>query len=162
MELNRPPGHHSRWGDRDCQRTRIGTGLEQFKRISVATRERTEFVKLDREIAKFVADSGVADGVCYVFVPHTTAGVMINEGADPSVVRDIGAKLGELVPREGPYAHADAERNADSHIKATLVGSSVVVLVNHGEPMLGRWQSVFFCEFDGPRKRQVLLRVSGS
>lgn len=136
--------------------------MEQFKQISVATRERTEFVKLDREIAKFVAESGVADAVCYVFVPHTTAGVMINEGADPSVVRDIGAKLAELVPREGPYARADAERNADSHIKATLVGSSVAVPVKDGEPMLGRWQSVFFCEFDGPRRRQILLRMFGS
>lgn len=136
--------------------------MDELKEISLQTRERTEFVKLDREIGQFIADSGVASGVCHVFVPHTTAGVMINEGADPSVARDIGAKLAELVPREGPYAHADAERNADSHIKATLVGSSVVVLVNGGEPMLGRWQSVFFCEFDGPRKRQVLLRVSGS
>src|SRR5512146_151278 len=136
--------------------------MDERKEISLQTRERTEFVKLDREIGQFIADSGVASGVCHVFVPHTTAGVMINEGADPSVARDIGAKLAELVPREGPYAHADAERNADSHIKATLVGSSVVVLVNGGEPMLGRWQSVFFCEFDGPRKRQVLLRVSGS
>jgi secondary thiamine-phosphate synthase enzyme len=136
--------------------------MEELKEISLQTRERTEFVKLDREIAKFVAESGVADGVCYVFVPHTTAGVMINEGADPSVVRDIGAKLAELVPREGPYAHADAERNADSHIKATLVGSSVAVPVKDGEPMLGRWQSVFFCEFDGPRRRQILLRMFGS
>ena len=136
--------------------------MEQLKEISVSTRERTEFVKLDREIAKFVADSGVTSGVCHVFVPHTTAGVTINEGADPSVVRDLGAKLAELVPREGRYAHADAERNADSHIKATLVGSSVTVLVKDGEPLLGRWQSVFLCEFDGPRQRQVLLRFSAA
>ncbi len=136
--------------------------MKELKKIDVRTHERMEFVKLDREIEKFIADSGVANGVCHVFVPHTTAGVMINEGADPSVVRDIGAKLSELVPREGAYAHADAERNADSHIKATLVGSSVIVLVNGGAPALGRWQSVFFCEFDGPRERQVLLRVSGS
>lgn len=130
--------------------------------ISVRSRERTEFIKLDTQIAKVVADSGVTDGVCHVVVPHTTAGVMINEGADPSVVRDIGAKLAELVPREGHYAHADAERNADSHIKAALVGSSAVVLIRDGAPVLGTWQSVFFCEFDGPRQRQVLLRVSGA
>ena len=136
--------------------------MEQLKEISLRTRERTEFIKLDQEIEKAVADSDIKDGICHVFVPHTTAGVTINEGADPSVVSDIGAKLAELVPREGRYAHADAERNADSHIKATLVGSSVVVLVRHGAPVLGRWQSVFFCEFDGPRQRQILLRVCGS
>ena len=128
--------------------------------ISVRSRERTEFIKLDAEVAKFVADSGVADGVCHIYVPHTTAGVMINEGADPTVVQDIGAKLAELVPRDGRYAHADAERNADSHIKAALVGSSAVVLIKEGAPALGTWQSIFFCEFDGPRRRQVLLRVS--
>jgi len=133
--------------------------MERFKQISVTTRERTEFVKLDREIKTFVADSGVASGVCHVFVPHTTGGVMINEGADPSVVRDIGAKLAELVPREGPYEHADSERNADSHIKAALVGCSVLVPIENGAPALGRWQSVFFCEFDGPRQRQVFLTV---
>ena len=128
--------------------------------ISVRSRERTEFIKLDAEVAKFVADSGVTDGVCHIYVPHTTAGVMINEGADPTVVQDIGAKLAELVPRDGRYAHADAERNADSHIKAALVGSSAVVLIKEGAPALGTWQSIFFCEFDGPRRRQVLLRVS--
>ena len=136
--------------------------MERLKEISLRTHERTEFIKLDQEIAKAIADSGVEDGVCYVFVPHTTAGVTINEGADPSVIRDIGAKLSELVPREGIYAHADAERNADSHIKATLVGASVVVLIRHGAAVLGTWQSVFFCEFDGPRQRQVLLRVFGT
>lgn len=136
--------------------------MEQVKEISVRTRERTEFIKLDEDIGKLIADSGLDNGVCHVFVPHTTAGVMINEGADPSVVRDIGTRLAELVPREGHYAHADAERNADSHIKATLVGSSVVVLVKDGAPVLGTWQSVFFCEFDGPRQRKVLLRVSGT
>lgn len=136
--------------------------MEEVKEFSLRTRERTEFIKLDQEIAKVISASGVENGVCHVFVPHTTAGVMINEGADPSVVRDIGAKLAELVPREGRYAHADAERNADSHIKATLVGSSVTVFVKGGAPVLGRWQSVFFCEFDGPRQRQVLLRVSGT
>jgi secondary thiamine-phosphate synthase enzyme len=128
--------------------------------ISVRSRERTEFIKLDAEVAKFIADSGVTDGVCHIYVPHTTAGVMINEGADPTVVQDIGAKLAELVPRDGRYAHADAEHNADSHIKAALVGSSAVVLIKEGAPALGTWQSIFFCEFDGPRRRQVLVRVS--
>jgi secondary thiamine-phosphate synthase enzyme len=129
--------------------------------ISIESRERTEFIKLDAEVAKAIAKSGVKAGVCQVFVLHTTAGVMINEGADPSVVRDIGAKLAEIAPREGGYAHADAERNADSHIKAALIGSSVAVPIRGGKAVLGTWQSVFLCEFDGPRRRQVLLQVSG-
>jgi secondary thiamine-phosphate synthase enzyme len=129
--------------------------------LSVQSRERTEFIKLDAEIAKIVADSGLRDGLCHVYVLHTTAGVMINEGADPSVVHDIGAKLAELAPREGRYAHADAERNADSHIKAALVGSSVSVPVRDGAPVLGTWQSIFLCEFDGPRRRQVTISLIG-
>lgn len=134
--------------------------MGQISELSVKSSERCEFIKLDGEVAKLVAESGVKDGVCYIFVPHTSAGVMINEGADPTVVQDIGAKLAALVPREGPYKHADAERNADSHIKATLVGSSAIVLIRNGAPVLGTWQSIFFCEFDGPRRRQVLVRIS--
>ena len=130
--------------------------------LSIQSRERCEFIKLDREIAKLIAESGVKEGVCHVFVPHTSAGVMINEGADPTVVQDIGAKLAELVPREGPYRHADAERNADSHIKATLVGSSVIVFIRKGAPVLGTWQSIFFCEFDGPRRRQLLVKITAA
>jgi len=129
--------------------------------LSVQSRERTEFIKLEGEIAKIVADSGVRDGICHVYVLHTTAGVMINEGADPSVVHDIGAKLAKLAPREGHYTHADAERNADSNIKAALIGSSVTVPVKNGAPVLGRWQSIFLCEFDGPRRRQVMISVIG-
>ena len=128
--------------------------------LAVQSRERTEFIKLDRDIERVIKESGVRDGVCHIVVLHTTAGVMINEGADASVVKDIGAKLAELVPREGHYAHADAERNADSHIKAALMGGSVTVLVKGGRPLLGTWQSIFFCEFDGPRRRQILVRVS--
>jgi secondary thiamine-phosphate synthase enzyme len=134
--------------------------MVHVKQLSIRSRERTQFIKLDAEVENVIAESGVVDGICHVFVLHTTAGVMINEGADPSVVHDIGAKLTELVPREGRYAHADAERNADSHIKATLVGSSVTVLVKGGAPLLGTWQSIFLCEFDGPRQRQVVVRVS--
>jgi secondary thiamine-phosphate synthase enzyme len=134
--------------------------MGQIKELSVQSSERCEFIKLDAEIARLITESGVKEGVCQIFVPHTTAGVMINEGADPTVVQDIGAKLTELVPREGRYKHADAERNADSHIKATLIGSSVIVLIRSGAPALGTWQSIFFCEFDGPRRRQVLVRIS--
>jgi secondary thiamine-phosphate synthase enzyme len=134
--------------------------MVHVEELTVQSRERTEFIKLDREIERVIKESGVKDGVCHIFVLHTTAGVMINEGADPSVVEDIGAKLAELAPREGHYAHADAERNADSHIKATLVGSSVTVFVKGGAALLGTWQSIFLCEFDGPRPRQVVVRVT--
>jgi secondary thiamine-phosphate synthase enzyme len=134
--------------------------MVHVEELTVQSRERTEFIKLDREIERVIKESRVKDGVCHIFVLHTTAGVIINEGADPSVVKDIGAKLAELVPREGRYAHADAERNADSHIKATLVGASVTVLVKSGAALLGTWQSIFFCEFDGPRRRQVVVRVT--
>jgi len=127
--------------------------------LSIESRQRNEFIKLDAHVAKAIADSGVQDGLCHVFVLHTTAGVTINEGADPSVMHDIGTKLAELAPREGRYAHADAERNADSHIKAALVGSSVTVPVRKGAPVLGTWQSIFLCEFDGPRRRQVVISV---
>jgi len=132
--------------------------MGHFKEITLDSRERAELIKLDEHVAKAIADSGVKDGVCHVFVPHTTAGVTINEGADPGLVRDILARLAQLVPQNARYAHV--EDNADSHIKAALVGSSVAVLVRDGAPLLGAWQSVFFCEFDGPRRRRVLLRVA--
>ena len=132
--------------------------MGHLKEISIESHERTEFIKLDAQVAKVIAESSVKDGVCHIYVPHTTAGVIINEGADPAVVQDIAAKLGQLVPRDGRYAHS--EGNADSHIKAVLVGSSAVVLIKGGAPVLGAWQSIFFCEFDGPRRRQVLLRIA--
>jgi secondary thiamine-phosphate synthase enzyme len=130
--------------------------------FSIQTRERVELVKLDAHVKKTISDSGVRDGLCHVFVLHTTAGVTINEGADPSVAHDIAAKLAEIAPREARYAHADAERNADSHIKAALIGSSVTMPVRDGAPVLGTWQSIFLCEFDGPRRRQLMVTVLGA
>jgi secondary thiamine-phosphate synthase enzyme len=132
--------------------------MAYFKEISVQSGSRAELIKLDAQVENAIEESGVKDGVCHVYVPHTTAGVTINEGADPDVPRDILAKLAELVPHRGSYAHA--EGNADSHIKATLVGASAMVLVKGGKPVLGTWQSIFLCEFDGPRRRRVLLRVA--
>jgi secondary thiamine-phosphate synthase enzyme len=134
--------------------------MSHFKEISIDSRQRAELIKLDEHVAKAIAESGVRDGVCHVYVPHTTAGVTINEGADPNLVQDLLARLARLVPQDGNYAHV--EDNADSHIKAALVGSSAVVLVRNGAPLLGTWQSVFFCEFDGPRRRRVFLRVAES
>jgi len=100
--------------------------------------------------------AGLQEGVCHIYVPHTTAGITINEGADPSVATDIQAMLDMLVPWEGPYRHL--EGNAAAHIKSSLMGSSVTVLVESGRLKLGTWQAIFFCEFDGPRTRTVYIK----
>ena len=128
-----------------------------IKEIKVKTNRQVEFVKITSQIQHVVDASGVKDGICHVFVPHTTAGITINEGADPDVVRDIIMELNKIVPFEDHYAHM--EGNSAAHIKATLVGSSVNVLVQNGKLMLGTWQSIFFCEFDGPRTRKVWVQV---
>jgi secondary thiamine-phosphate synthase enzyme len=114
-------------------------------------------VDITSSIQKEISKSGVKEGVCIIYVPHTTAGMTINEGADPAVCDDIMAKLNELVPPNAGYRHR--EGNADSHIKASLLGSSVSVLVENGSLVLGTWQKIFFCEFDGPRSRRVYLKV---
>ncbi|MBW1681177.1 MAG: YjbQ family protein [Deltaproteobacteria bacterium] len=125
--------------------------------LNVRTKSRNEMVDITRSVAEQVTASGISEGLCVVYVPHTTAGVTINEGADPAVCEDIVRKLGELVPAGDRYRHL--EGNADSHVKATLVGSSVTVLVEGGNLVLGTWQKIFFCEFDGPRTRRVYVRV---
>jgi secondary thiamine-phosphate synthase enzyme len=125
--------------------------------IEVKTGSRIEFVDITAKVRDVLSKSGTEEGAVIVYVPHTTAGVTINEAADPSVVRDISAKLTELIPHHGPYKHI--EGNSDAHIKATIVGSSVNVIVSRGAPVLGTWQGIFFCEFDGPRRRKVHIRV---
>jgi secondary thiamine-phosphate synthase enzyme len=110
------------------------------------------------EVKRAVATAGVVSGVCYVYVPHTTAGVMINEHFDPDVATDLEGVFERLVPRVGPYRHA--EGNSDSHAKAALTGSSQMIFVEEGELMLGQWQGVFFCEFDGPRERKMWVKVT--
>ena len=132
--------------------------MDRSGKLSVRTSRRTELVNITAEVAGVIARSGVREGVCHVYVPHTTAGVIINEGYDPDVARDIEATLDRLVPRDAGYRHA--EGNSDSHIKTALVGSSQSILVQSGRPLLGRWQAIFFCEFDGPREREVFIRVS--
>jgi secondary thiamine-phosphate synthase enzyme len=107
-----------------------------------------------------VRASGVVDGVCVVFIPHTTAGVTVNENFDPDVKHDLLAKLAALIPeRDELFRHA--EGNSDAHLKATLVGNSATLLVDGGRLVLGRWQGVYFCEFDGPRTRDVIIKVMG-
>lgn len=128
-----------------------------MKTISVRTSSRTEFREITREVSSVVAESGVKEGACVVFVAHTTAGVTINENADPSVREDIMAMLDRLVPWTGSYKHI--EGNSAAHIKASLVGSSVTVPVRGGRLVLGTWQGIYFCEFDGPRQRSVHVVV---
>jgi len=128
------------------------------EKFSVRTTAHAQFVNIDREINRIIADSGVREGVCRVFVPHTTAGVTINENADPDVVRDILAALDRLVPWNNNYTHT--EGNSAAHIKASMMGFSQTVFIQNGAMALGTWQSVFFCEFDGPRTRQVWVDIT--
>lgn len=128
-----------------------------LKSFGVKTRARTEFIDITSEVQEVVDASGVKNGICHVYVPHTTAAVTINEGADPSVVRDIQNSLGKLIPHSGNYLHM--EGNSDAHIKASLVGSSETVIIEKDKLQLGTWQSIFFCEFDGSRHRRVMVKV---
>jgi secondary thiamine-phosphate synthase enzyme len=130
-----------------------------IKNINVKTGTRIEFVNITSDLQKIVSESGVKNGVCYVYIPHTTAGVTINEGADPSVVKDIVSTLGKQVPRSANYLHA--EGNSDAHIKTSLVGTSESIIIGGGKLLLGMWQAVFFCEFDGARNRTVMVKVMG-
>jgi secondary thiamine-phosphate synthase enzyme len=125
--------------------------------FGVHTRSRTQLVDITREVAEAVAASGVASGAAVVQVPHTTAGVTINENADPDVCADLEGALDRLVPWDGPYRHG--EGNSAAHVKATLVGSSVTVPVERGSLVLGTWQGIYFCEFDGPRTRKVRVQM---
>ncbi|MEJ2315044.1 MAG: secondary thiamine-phosphate synthase enzyme YjbQ [Nitrospirota bacterium] len=128
--------------------------------LNVKSRSRNELIDITKRVEELLAESGMKNGVCYIYVPHTTAGITINEGADPSVQKDILNTLSKLVPHEGGYRHM--EGNADAHIKSTLVGAAEHVLIDEGQLVLGTWQAIFFCEFDGPRHRRVALRfISG-
>jgi secondary thiamine-phosphate synthase enzyme len=126
-------------------------------RLTVPTRRREVLEEVTERVAEVVRDSGVQEGICYVVVPHTTAGVTINEAADPAVAADVLSYLGELIPRQGEWLHA--EGNSDAHIKSALVGHSAIVPIEGGELVLGTWQGIYLAEFDGPRARTVLVKV---
>lgn len=128
-----------------------------MKTLHIKTGKRTQFVDITQAVKGAVRDSGVSDGVCYVYVPHTTAGVAINEHADPDVARDVEGIFDRLVPHNGQYRHS--EGNTDSHMKAILTGTSQMILVENGSLALGTWQGIFLCEFDGPRQRTVFVKV---
>ena len=126
--------------------------------LTLKTSQREELADVTSLIEGVVRDSGVTSGVAICFVPHTTAGITINEAADPDVRRDIIYKLSKEIPVQDGYNHA--EGNSDAHIKASLMGSSLQVLIENGRLVLGRWQGIYFCEFDGPRTRQLMVKVA--
>ena len=125
--------------------------------FSVKTSSRTDLVDITREVVATVAGTGLRDGLCVVYVPHTTAGITINENADPAVRADIEATLEGIVPWKGSYRHA--EGNSAAHVKASLMGFSIMVPVSGGRLVLGTWQGIYFCEFDGPRTRKVHVQL---
>ncbi len=129
-----------------------------MKQISVNTRQRTQLVDITREIADAVKESGVDSGIATVFCPHTTAGLSLNENADPDVLTDIDKILDKAVPWSDGYAHG--EGNSAAHVKASMMGSSVQIIVENGQMQLGTWQAVYFCDFDGPRSRKVWVKVT--
>jgi len=126
--------------------------------LTLKTSQREELADVTSLIEGVVRDSGVTSGMAICFVPHTTAGITINETADPDVRRDIIYKLGKEIPSQDGYHHA--EGNSDAHIKASFMGSSLQVLIENGRLVLGRWQGIYFCEFDGPRTRQLMVKVA--
>jgi secondary thiamine-phosphate synthase enzyme len=129
-------------------------------RFEVHTRKRNEFVEITDRVRQLIQQSGVRDGACIVYCPHTTAAITINENADPDVVHDMLSWLGRAIPQHQPdFRHG--EGNSDSHLKASLVGSSATVIIDDGQAVLGRWQGIYFCEFDGPRTRHVHVQVIG-
>lgn len=132
-------------------------GVIKREEISVSTNRRNEFVDITDRVGSMVSKSGVNNGYVLLYVPHTTAAVTINENYDPSVKRDILDRLSELVPPNAVYAHT--EGNADSHIKSSIIGVTEFIPVVDGRIQLGRWQGIFFCEFDGPRSRRLLVEV---
>ncbi|HKK02087.1 MAG TPA: secondary thiamine-phosphate synthase enzyme YjbQ [Desulfuromonadales bacterium] len=126
-------------------------------RLEIDTHKNVELLEITREVRQAIQTSGIKDGLAVVFVPHTTAAVTINENADPDVTRDMVMELNRIIPFEDHYRHT--EGNSAAHIKASLVGTSETLIVAGAEPVLGTWQGIFFCEFDGPRRRQLMVRV---
>lgn len=129
-----------------------------MKILNISTTDRTQFIDITDRIQKLVAESKCPDGLCHIWVPHTTAGLTVNENADPAVVSDIINHLDKTVPWDAGYKHG--EGNSAAHIKSSLMGCQLTVIIKDGRLQLGAWQDVYFCEFDGPRQRQVWLNIS--
>ena len=128
-----------------------------MEKINIKTAKRAELIDITSQVQSAAAESKIKEGICFVFCPHTTAGLTINENADPSVQRDIVSTLGKLIPENAGYAHS--EGNSDGHIKSALFGSSLTIFLENGELALGTWQGIYFCESDGPRSREVWVRI---
>ena len=128
-----------------------------MKTLSIKSTARIQMIDITGSLQSLVREQGVRQGICTVFVPHTTAAVTINENADPDVVRDITSAMERIVPADDPYRHR--EGNSDAHIKVSFFGASETVIIEGGRLVLGTWQSVFFCEFDGPRTRKVFVKL---
>jgi len=126
-------------------------------RLPVKTHSQTELIDVTALVQKQVAESGITDGICVIFVPHTTAAVTINESADPAVKQDILMVLNKVIPWKEAYRHM--EGNSPAHLKTSIIGSSETIMVENGRLILGTWQGIFFCEFDGPRTRKLDLRL---
>lgn len=125
--------------------------------FGVKTSQHTQMTEITEEVRRIVAESGVKDGICTVFIPHTTAAVTINENADPDVVRDLTMELNKIVPWEDGYHHA--EGNSAAHLKSGMIGFSQQIIIEDGRLVLGTWQGIYFCEFDGPRHRKVYVKI---
>jgi len=131
-----------------------------MEKVTIRTSQRIELVDVTDEIQNIVTRSKIKDGICFIFCPHTTAGLTINENADPQVKRDIINTLNKLVPENAGYSHS--EGNADSHIKSSLFGSTLTIFIEDGQLAFGTWQGIYFCEGDGPRSREVWVKIVGS
>ena len=129
-----------------------------IKELTIPTRSQTEMVLIDHEVQAVIKESGIQEGTCVLWVPHTTAGVTINENADPAVVRDILYEVNKVIPFRDNYQHM--EGNAAAHIKSSLFGPSLTLIITGGRPIMGTWQSIYFCEFDGPRQRRLVVKVT--
>ncbi|MGA7579603.1 MAG: secondary thiamine-phosphate synthase enzyme YjbQ [Desulfobaccales bacterium] len=128
-----------------------------FKTLTLSTNSRNEFLDITRQIEAAVQESGVREGLCHLFVPHTTAALTINENADPSVKSDILMVLSKIISNQEPYRHL--EGNSPAHVKASLLGPQLTLMVSGGRLVLGTWQGIYLCEFDGPRSRRLHLKV---
>jgi len=125
--------------------------------FDVSSKNVSECIEITNDIRKIIISSGVQNGICTIFIPHTTAAITINEHADPSVIDDISGQLEKIVPQHLNYRHS--EGNSAAHIKASLLGSSQQIIIENGNLVLGTWQGIFFCEFDGPRMRKVIVKI---
>jgi len=128
-----------------------------MEEITIKTSRQIEMIDITSKVNQRIKEGGIKEGICLIFCPHTTAGITINENADPNVVRDILSSLDQLIPEDRPYLHA--EGNSPAHIKSSIIGCSTMIIIEGGRLSLGTWQSLFFCEFDGPRTRSVWIKI---